>query len=174
MPNYRLVVILGAATLAVAGCADGGSPPVDSAPIAVATETPAASPEAPSPQPPVASPTQPSPAWTGARDPLAEVEIDDQSGDGTSVTVDSIELARDAAMLVIRDRAGNVHAATRVTPHTTPVRVPLKQPVRTSQELVAELYLDNGNGRFDPRTDQPIVDDDGDLVREEFHFLVTR
>ena len=44
--------------------------------------------------------------------------------------------------------------------------------MQVSGELVALLYADDGDGRFDPTTDAGVVDDDGDAVDDDFEFTV--
>ena len=55
---------------------------------------------------------------------------------------------------------------------TRPVTIDLTTPVQVSGELVALLYADDGDGRFDPTTDAGVVDDDGDAVDDDFEFTV--
>ena len=55
---------------------------------------------------------------------------------------------------------------------TRAVTIDLTTPVQAGGELVALLYADDGDGRFDPTTDAGVVDDDGDAVDEEFEFTV--
>lgn len=165
MSSLRSEQLLGAAlavaALAVtAGCA-GGEQPADRAAVEQGPiELPA---------PSESLPVQNS---LSAPDPVADLEIEDQSGDGSEVTVTSVSLGRESAILVITDLAGDILAVKKVSPRTQPVVVPLSQGVTSSQELVATLYLDNGNGDFDPAADTPMVDEEGEPVSEDFDYVI--
>ena len=41
-----------------------------------------------------------------------------------------------------------------------------------SQELVATLYLDDGDGSFDAERDTLMVDEEGEPVSEDFDYIV--
>lgn len=116
--------------------------------------------------------TRPAPSGT-AVDPVADVEVEDQSGDGTEVIVSAIAMSRGNGILVIRDAAGQVLGVADVSPATQPVTIRLDRPVTTSQELVATLYADDGDGRLERKQDQPLLDDEGEAVSEEFDYVVT-
>jgi hypothetical protein len=73
---------------------------------------------------------------------------------------------------VISDLSGQALGTKRVTPRSQPVSVQLETPVTISQELLATLYLDNGNGSFDPSKDTPMIDDEGEPVSEDFDYVV--
>lgn len=107
-----------------------------------------------------------------ATDPFAEVDIDDQSGDGTSVEIDEIKVVRGNSFLVIYDLNGIVLAESLVTPQSQPVTLALNTPVSVSQELQATLYLDNGDGLFELDLDLPILGEEGELVHETFWYSV--
>lgn len=146
--------------IAVAGCgSDSASAPDDAASAGI--ELPAES----------VQPTA-SDSALGASDPMADLEIEDQVGDGRSVVVQSVVTSRDFALLVITDLNGEVLGAKRVRPTVQPVTVPLTTPVTTSGELLGSLYLDSGNGNFDPAQDTPLVDDENEVVGEDFDYIV--
>jgi len=107
-----------------------------------------------------------------ATDPTAEVEIDDQSGDGTFITIDEIELTRGNAFLVVYNLSGIVLAEAFVTPQSQPVTLMLDAPLSGSQQLQATLYLDNGDGVFELDLDLPILGEEGELVHESFWYSV--
>ena len=48
----------------------------------------------------------------------------------------------------------------------------LTQPVRSSQELLAVLHRDDGDGSFDAAAD-PVVVADGEPVAEDFDYIVS-
>lgn len=161
-----------AGVLILGGCGAGSDPaatstPPDQWPI-VLPDTPGAS----SPAPATADPATPVTTAVEA-DPIADLEVEDQSGDGREVTIESVVTGRDRALLVISSVDGEVLGVKQVSPRSQPVSVQLLKPVTTSQELIASLYLDNSNdGFFDSARDAPLVDEDGEPVREDFDYVV--
>ncbi len=115
----------------------------------------------------------PEPAATAptATDPIADLEVDDQFGNGTEVAVTSVLLGREPALLVITDMTGQVLGVKEVSTRSQPTQVKLQTPVTTSQELIASLYLDDGNGRFNP-ADTPMLDEENEPVSEDFDYVV--
>ena len=103
-------------------------------------------------------------------DESAEIEIDDQNGSGSSVLIEEIKVGRDGTFLVIYDSTGLVLASAMVSPQSQPVMVPLEIAISSSQELQAALYLDNGDGVFSLSSDSPVIDDEGELVHEDFQY----
>jgi len=108
-----------------------------------------------------------------ANDPSAEVDIEDQEGDGTSLDIDEIKVGRANAFLVIYDTSGLVIAETLVTPQSQPVTLLLEIPLTRSQDLQAALYLDDGDGVFELDLDLPLLGEEGKLVHEDFFYKVT-
>lgn len=106
-------------------------------------------------------------------DGFAELEIEDQSGDGFEVEIEEVRQSLGNAILVIFDSQGQVLGSSPVTIRTQPVAVQLDQPILKSQKLIAQLFLDNGNERYDPDQDTPILDHDGDLAREGFEYKLS-
>lgn len=109
-----------------------------------------------------------------AIDRYAEIEIEDQIGDGQSVLVDEIHISVGNCFLVFTDSTGAVIASTLVTTQSQPVVVKLESPVKQSQWIDAELHLDNGDGKFDPEQDVPLVDDEGEPVDEDFFYRLSQ
>ena len=108
-----------------------------------------------------------------ATDRYAEIEIEDQAGDGSTIQIHEIHVSAAASHLVIYDKTGMVLGNALVTPQSQPVNIKLQIPITSSQELEAVLYLDDGDGDFDLEADSPILDDDRDLVHEDFYYRVT-
>ena len=106
-------------------------------------------------------------------DGFAELEIEDQSGDGSSVEIEEVRQSLGNAILVIFDSQGRVLGSSPVTVRTQPVAVELNSPISRSQKLFAQLFLDNGNEKYDPDQDTPILDHDGDLARESFEYKLS-
>ena len=77
--------------------------------------------------------------------------MDDQFGNGSEVAVTSVCLSRGPAVLVISDMTGQVLGHQEAHPPYAAGLSAVGPPVTVSQELLATLYLDNGNGSFDPR-----------------------
>jgi hypothetical protein len=112
-------------------------------------------------------------APTYARDRYAEIDIDDQSGDGSSISIDEIEISGGNSFLVIYDSTGLVIVSALVTAQSQPVTIKLDYPLESSQELEAALYLDDGDGVFRLADDFPILDDEEELVHEDFYYRLT-
>lgn len=146
--------IVPALVLGVAGC--GGSsaapaPAVDDEPITLAS--------------PQASGQSPVPA-------RGDLEIEDQSGDGRQVQVQSVEMGRTPGFIVISDMGGQVLGSVPIRLGVRPVTVELTTPVTQSQELLATLYTDNGDGVLNPQSDQPALESDGEVAEEDFDYTV--
>ena len=103
-------------------------------------------------------------------DASAEIEIEDQRGDGRSVEIEEIRVGREGTFLVIYDGTGLVIASALVSPQSQPVNVELDVILESSQELQAALYLDDGDGEFSIASDLPLVDDEGEIVHEDFDY----
>ena len=103
---------------------------------------------------------------------MADLEVDDQAGNGTEVAVTSVLLSREPALLVITDMTGQVLGVKQVSTRSQPTQVRLQTPVTVSQELDAALYLDNGNGTFNPAKDVPMLDEENEPVSEDFDYVV--
>ena len=123
--------------------------------------------------PPIVLPETAGPVPTNpAADSVADLEVEDQVGNGRSVTVTSVILGRGPAWLTVADLSGNSLGVKEVSPRSQPVTVKLQPPVTLSQELVATLYLDDGDGSFDAERDTLMVDEEGEAVSEDFDYVV--
>jgi hypothetical protein len=109
-----------------------------------------------------------------AVDRSAEIEIEDQSGSGSLVQIEEIRVGRSNTFLVIYDSEGLVLASTLVSPQSQPVNVELERPLNKSSRLEAVLYLDDGDGQFEIGDDSPLIDDEGELVHEDFYYTLTK
>lgn len=110
---------------------------------------------------------------------LTTVSLADQRSDGRTVAVDSVSPfepgfvalypadavpgrragATGCPIEIDRDRAAETLGVSDLLPaeRSTDVAVRLDEPLSESRRLVAVPFLDtNGNGRFDPRTDEPV------------------
>jgi hypothetical protein len=175
--------LAGATALGLAACGDETEPEVVGGPIVLSSTASTGSPGATSSASPSASTPSGTPsASDGAapvvavvRDGSANVDVDDQRGDGTSARVAEVKLTAGAGHVVIMDpRTRQVLGSATVASGTTRgVTVPLTTPVAASGELVALLHVDDGDGRFDPATDGVVVDDDDDeAVDDDFDYTL--
>ena len=107
-----------------------------------------------------------------AVDARAEIDIEDQQGNGGSVVIEELRVGRDNTFLVIYDTTGLVLASAKASPQSQPVQVQLDIPISASQELEATLYLDDGDGVFNLQKDRPLIDYEGEIVHEDFYYRV--
>ena len=107
-----------------------------------------------------------------AQDRYAEIDIEDQTGDGVMVQIEEIRISGSNSFLVIYNTSGLVLASALVTPQSQPVTIKLQVPITSSQDLEAVLYLDDGDGVFDLNKDFPILDYEQKLVHEDFYYTV--
>lgn len=102
----------------------------------------------------------------------AELSIEDQSGNGKTVVIDEFEVNIDHLWLVICTEGGQVLATLLTTTESKPVTVTLSRPITKDQELVAYLYLDDGDGRFEATQDSRVYEEPGELIEEDFDYDV--
>jgi hypothetical protein len=107
-------------------------------------------------------------------DELAELEIEDQSGLGYEVTIEEVRLSLGDGFLVITNQDGESLGYSVVTPDSQPVVVSLTVQVTASQELIGELFLDNGDGVFSRDLDFPVSDKEGEIDREKFSYTLSK
>jgi hypothetical protein len=190
------VVAAAAGATVLAGCGSGDdatAPASGSEPIVVpsvtedgtASPAPTATSEAtpgPADRPsPSASPS-PSPSRHGdddvhppqashhVTDTRAELDVDDQSGAGRSVAVEEVFLSDGTGFVAVFDAGGRLLGSAPVSRATRPVSVPLDEPVTGTMRLVAVLYADDGDGRFDPASDPQVLDSDNEVVEDDFRL----
>ena len=110
-------------------------------------------------------------------DNAADVDVEDQTGDGTSVQVEEVRIGTEPGFVVIYDAGRSVLGWTYVPSRVRGVTVELTTPVQASRELVAALFRDDGDKEFDPQVDPLIVEQDDDdqetePVTEEFDYIL--
>ena len=158
-------VAAGASLVAVAtlsGCGGdttGGAAVVESAPIVIGDSPRVASPDT-------------DPLTVMAYDPRADLDIEDQSGDGSAVVIESVRVTRDNVYLVILDERGSLLGAKPVPPGVQPVQVDLDRRIDTSGDYYGLLVLDDGDGTIDPDADRPLLDDDDEIIEEDFEYYL--
>lgn len=150
----------------VAGCASndtasslatqsGGEPIVVNEPIAVDS-------------PSVQASAEPD-LWIGAD---ADLDIDDQRGDGDFVVIESVDSPYAKSFVVITNTSGQVLGVGLSTPDRQIVSIPLNPKVTTTSKLIGTLYADDGDGEFSPESDELVFDDDNEIVSEDFDYVV--
>ncbi|MGY1840022.1 MULTISPECIES: DUF7282 domain-containing protein [unclassified Modestobacter] len=114
--------------------------------------------------------------------PVADVEFADQSGDGSSVTVDRVAMTVDGFVAILTDDGDDddetmgelLGSAAVEAGEATDVEVQLSPALTEDTELEAVLYGDTDeDGELDPTVDQrvPDTDDDG-FVSEDASYTV--
>lgn len=147
-----------------AGCGSGTATDTASTASGIVLGTvPGTMPDAPAEQPttPPASPTL---GQAGVIDPTADLDIDDQRGDGSQVVIESLATSLTGVTLVITDRKGRTVGTATVTPGVQPVTVELQVPLARSQELRGALMAPGEAGM--------LVDDEGEAVEEDFDYVI--
>jgi hypothetical protein len=166
----RLLVPIGLA-LVLGGCGAGSQQQDLDAPVTLAAGSPT----------PVAPSIEPLPADgvsvadddalpRGARtviDESADLDVEDQFGDGRQVRLDGVRAGSAAGFVAVYDAGWTRLGTTSVAPGVQAVTLTLTKPVRSSQELLAVLHRDDGDGTFDVATD-PVVVADAEPVAEDF------
>lgn len=187
--HSRVPLVIATATVGLLLGACGGDPAPAPAggPVQVpaASEVQASTPAAAAPAPTVSpAPAAPPAAAAGAPtllpavdDPIADLEVEDQRGDGTSVLVEEAELSV-PGHVAIYDGNGELIGSTPIEPgETTDFPVQLATPVGQGRNrLLAVLHVDDGDGAFDPTVDAPARerdDDDDDDEIEDDRFTLT-
>ncbi|WP_300007404.1 hypothetical protein [Pseudonocardia sp.] len=170
MNKTTTFLALAATTAVLTACGSGtdtSAAPV--APVTAAqapTATTAASPTATTAASPSAAPTAAPVAPVS--DPGAEVDADDQSGDGTTAVIREARITVGPGWLAVRsddDNGGRLLGSAAVAPgQTGPVTVTLTEPVPSGDDddLTVVLHTDDGDGVFDERLDPRVLDDDDD------------
>jgi hypothetical protein len=185
----KTAALASASLLVLAGCTSAHEDTLDEIPfIGLGDKTSQADAQSPEPETTAsAQPSEPSssdsdgdsnsnPAASDqeyALDLQAEIDIEDQSGDGARIALDKIQVGRNNAFVVIYNSAGEVLATALVTPLSQPVNIALQTPITSSQELQAVLYLDDGDGKFELSEDLPLIGEENELVHEDFSYRVT-
>jgi hypothetical protein len=113
-------------------------------------------------------------ASTSVTDPLADLDIDDQVGDGRSVVIEAVDTDLPAVHIVIETRDGLVLGSDLRTAGLQPVTLRLEQPVPEPTELVGRMLVDDGDGILEIGVDRPVIDDEGEQVAEDFDYVFTQ
>ena len=119
------------------------------------------------------APAAPSPQQDGlvASDPFADIEGDDQFGNGSSVAVTSVLLQRGPAVLVISDLSGQVLGTRRSRRVASPSRCSWTRRSPSAKNC-SQRSRGQQQRRFRPLEGHPMIDDEGEPVSEDFDYVV--
>ena len=154
--DYRALAAVpaAAALLLLSACGDD-APEGDAPPSSVAT----------------AGETTVAPEGESGSDQMADLSFADQSGDGSTVVVDTVSAPQGGFVVVTAADGGAPLGSVQLQVGTSDdVEVSLDQPLTATTELTATLYADtDGDGEFDPDVDQvvPAPIDGGDASDDE-------
>ncbi len=110
------------------------------------------------------------PAGTVA-DERAELDVEDQRGDGRSIVIEEVDFSGAEALVAIFDAGGNVIGSLVVPSGTHAGIITLDRRVESSQRLLAALFRDaNGNGVIDDS--DPVLAEEGEPVIEDFDLII--
>lgn len=107
-------------------------------------------------------------------DLLADLDIDDQVGDGRSVVIESVDTDLPVVHIVIETRDGQVLGSDLRTAGLQPVTLRLDQPVPGPAKLVGRMLADDGDGILEIGADRPVIDEEGEQVAENFDYVFTQ
>jgi hypothetical protein len=154
--GFALAAVAGVFALSGCGGTADQSATIDSAPIVIQE----------------AVPSEVTQGVEFAFDPRADLDIDDQYGDGQSVVIDAIRVTRDDIYIVILDEDGTLLGSAPVPPGIQIVQVDLDIPITRSGYYYGQLVLHSGDGAIDMNVDLPLVDDDREIVYEDFEYYL--
>lgn len=106
------------------------------------------------------------------RDPDAEIDIDDQSGDGTRLMIDEVEFSLNSVWLVIRSKQGKLFHFELLKYGAKKASIQLMTPLATGEYFVS-LHSDDGDGEFDITKDRMIRGNEREMAREDFDYSRT-
>lgn len=188
--RVRLAVMAAVGALVLAGCSSGSDDVSTEPAVSLAPETttagtaPAATasalPDDDVTDDPTDDAVDDSTVLAGAStviDNSAQVEVEDQAGDGSAVQVESVRIGAEPGFVVIYDAGQTVLGWEYVPSAVRGVTVSLSTPVQASRELVAALFRDDGDKEFDASVDPLIVEEDDDgtetePVAEDFDYVL--
>lgn len=102
-------------------------------------------------------------------DPSAEIEVDDQSGDGTLLEIDEVEFSLNQVWLIVRSKSGELFHSELLSYGIKKVNIQMNVPLVTGK-YIASLHNDNGDRIFDSSVDLILREEEDELVREDFDF----
>ena len=164
------------AALALGACGTTPAPDPADGPIVLRGSETSGSPTPPS-SPTTTATGGAAPVVPDVRDDDAEVEVQDQGGDGRTVTVEEAVLGSGPGHVVVVDPATRtvLGSASLRAGTSRAVTVTLTTSVPRTGEYLALLYADDGDGAFDDTRDGLVVDaddDGGGSVDEDFRYTL--
>jgi hypothetical protein len=113
------------------------------------------------------------PAGGEVQDNGAELDLEDQSGDGSAVVVEEVGLSAGPGLVVVT-RAGStapIGAAEVSDGGARDLTVVLSERLTGDEKVRAVLYVDvDEDGSFDPARDSVVVDEEGDVEADEADY----
>lgn len=103
-------------------------------------------------------------------DDTAEIDVEDQRGDGSSVRVDEVRFSTGTGIVGIYDAGLKLLGWSVVKSGVKPVTVELDRTLGSSQELLAVLHRDDGDGQLG--SGDPVVVEEGEQVSEDFDYVL--
>lgn len=107
------------------------------------------------------------------RDDGAELDLEDQSGDGSAVVVEEVGVSQGSGLVVVT-RAGSttpIGVAVVQDGGERDLTVVLEERLTGDAKIRAVLYVDTDeDGAFDPAHDTVVVDDDGDPETDDADY----
>lgn len=116
--------------------------------------------------------TSKSPKAVALYDPSAEIEVEDQSGDGSRLKIDEIEFSLERVWLVVRSKSGELFHAELLSYGAKRASIQLQKPLVKGEYLVS-LHSDNGDAEFNEALEPVIRGEERELVREDFEYRRT-
>lgn len=173
-----------AAALLLAACGSDDPQASSEAAVTLDSETTTTAPASPTATPSTPATAAPNPdagvgqsddfvlaGATTLADELADLDVEDQRGDGRSVLVDEARSGQAVTLIGIYDAGQNLLGSDEVRSGSQPVTVELDRPITSSQELFAVLHADsNGNGKLD--ADDAVLVEEGEQVTEDFDYVL--
>ena len=104
-------------------------------------------------------------------DPRADLDIDDQVGDGLTVVMEAVDTDLTVVHIAIETADGVLLGSDLRTEGLQPVTVRLDQPVPGPMELVGRMLSDDGDGILELGVDRPVIDEEGEQVAEDFDYV---
>ena len=107
-------------------------------------------------------------------DDRAELDVEDQRGEGRSVAVEEVRLTSGTGFVAVHTRDGRLLGSAEVGSGRI-LTVELDERVPTTGDYRAVLFGEDGDGRFDADADPRVVEpdddaDDDDPVDDDFDY----
>ena len=104
------------------------------------------------------------------RDDTAELDVEDQRGDGRTVRVEEVRFSSGTGIVGIYDAGLKLLGSSVVSSGDHAVTIELDRRLGSSQELFAVLHRDDGDGVLG--SGDAVFVDEGEQVGEDFDYLL--